>query len=103
MHRRTARRKGRSVRQERVSCGGQDEEVAPLWWEELSEEGTWCGGEWQSQAGGDLGRGGLCRRGDPRSRALRWERGWEMRLATVKGTIPLASLGCVETLGHPQS
>ena len=77
--------------------------MAPLWWEELSEEGTWCGGEWQSQAGGDLGGGRLCRRGDPRSRALRWERGWEMRLATVKGTIPLASLGCVETLGHPQS
>lgn len=44
------------------------------------------GGEWQSQAGGDLG-GVLCR-----SRALRWERGWEVRLATAKGTIPLASL-----------
>lgn len=41
----------------------------------------------------------LCRRGDHRVRALRWEQGWAVRLEMVKGRILLATFGCVETLG----
>lgn len=41
----------------------------------------------------------LCRRGDHRVRALRWEQSWAVRLEMVKGRILLGTFGCVETLG----
>lgn len=99
---RTARRKGRSISQERVSRDGQGEEVAPLWWEELSEQGTWWGCEWQSQAGGDLGGDALQER-RPQEQGPEVGAGLASEVEAVKGTIPPASPGYVETPGHLQS